>query len=184
MIRLSNALTIVSLLLLGGGCSLDSSVGELSDRPTGLVFGGPVMDSLLEPFQGGWEFKSRAIDPTPSGLQISGGADIAITGHIIRFGGRPLVGEFRLCQVTETEAGIKSDGWHHEDIHDPGDMERVECELQVKDNVLEFRWRMVADSGFRDDPVVAAADYRRPARPEKDVLMPWWIETYSKKNTH
>ena len=75
-------------------------------------------------------------------------------------------------------------GWHHEDIHDPGDMERVECELQVTDNVLEFRWRMVADSGFSDDPVIAVADYRRPARSEKDVLTPWWIETYSKKNTH
>jgi hypothetical protein len=177
-VRTASALLTLALLPFAG-CSIHPNGTGLADPPTGLVFGGPAMDAKLEPFQGVWKFESRRSEPETDGA-VTGGPGITITGHIIRFGDFP--SEIRLCQIARDESGITAEGWHHEDIDDPGDMQRVECALQIKDESLELRWRMVPDAGFSDDPVIAAPDHVRPVHPPDAEVTPWWIETYSRKD--
>ncbi|REK07875.1 MAG: hypothetical protein DWQ37_20950 [Planctomycetota bacterium] len=178
MQRLGSVVLSAVLLLACGACSRNAGEAFVDEPPTGLVFGGPVMHPALEPFQGTWKFESSQQDPMPAGTSISGGPDLTITGHILRFS----VGtrEHRLCQITETEDGIRAAGWHHESYNDPGDMQRVECELKIQGDRLEHRWRMVPDTGYSDDPVIAAADYVAPTYSPDDEVTPWWIDSYSR----
>ena len=163
------------------GCSVETSEVGLDEAATGRVFGGPVQHELFEPFQGEWRFENRTFEPESTTVGVSGGPDLSIDGHIIRFGSGILISEIRLCQVRATDEGIKCEGWHHEDIHDPGDMSRVDCKLRRNGEKLELHWRMVSSEGFSDDPVIAAPNYSPPKRIIDPELSPWWIETYSPK---
>ena len=174
--------TLGTILLLTCGCSFDSSQEGLSDPPSGTVFGAPSKHELFAPFQGQWHFEERRFDPQPENVAISGGPDISITGHIIRFGSGMLIREIRLCQTRAADGGIECEGWHHEDIHDPGDMQRVDCKLRKRGDRLELHWRILPSGDFSDDPIIATPDYVPPDRSNDTDVPPWWIETYSPMN--
>ena len=175
-------LIVAAVLLAVTGCHRDAAEYGLADAPTGRVFGGPSRDAVFAPYQGDWKHEDRTFDPPLEGATISGGPDISINGHIIRFGTGMLVRELRLCQTRKTDAGIECEAWHHEDIHDPGDMQRADCKLRMRDDKLELHWR-IADSGdFSDDLIIAAEDYVPPDRQGNPGTLSWWIETYSRKN--
>jgi hypothetical protein len=146
------------------------------------VFGGPSKDKLFAPYQGEWTLQDRRFDPPITGSTISGGPDISIDGHIIRFGSGMLVRELRLCQVRATDDGIECEAWHHEDINDPGDMQRADCKLRVSGDKLELHWRIVDAGEFSDDPIIASSEYAPPNRQGDADMLTWWIETYSRKN--
>lgn len=174
-------LIIVAAATTIGGCMRDAAQEALSEPPTGRVFGGPSEDALFEPFQGTWKLEDRTFDPPLEGGTISGGPDISINGHIIHFGSGMLVRELRLCQARSVDGGIESEAWHHEDIHDPGDMQRADCKLRMNGDKLELHWR-IADSGdFSDDPIIAPHEYVPPDRRGTTDTLTWWIETYSRK---
>lgn len=168
-----------SMLAFSPGCSIQSSQSGLSDAETGTVFGGPSTSELLTPYQGHWQFASRRFDPEPERIPFTGGPDISVTGHIIRFGSGILVSELRLCQVRSSDGGIDAEAWHHEDIHDPGDMQRADCRLSLVGDNLELHWRMVASDRFTDDPVIAPEDYVAPDRSGSAADLTWFIETYT-----
>lgn len=182
---------VAPLLVFFAGCSFDASQDDLSETSledslnepsTGRVFGGPSNDDLFAPFQGEWRFENRTFDPEPEHVAISGGPDISIHGHIIRLGSGVLVREIRLCQTRATDDGIECDAWHHEDIHDPGDMQRFECKLRKRGDNLELRWRLLPSAPFfSDDPIIAGSGYAPPDQPSASDDLPWWIETYSPK---
>lgn len=86
----------------------------------------------------------------------------------------------RLCQVRKVDDGIECEAWHAESLNNPVDLKRVECKLRLLGESLEMRWRMVDVNDYVEEPIIAAADYVKPARPT-DPNAPWWIETYSKK---
>ena len=164
-----------------GGCSHDTGHDHLSEPPMGRVFGGPSKDKIFEPYQGEWTLEGRTFDPPLERATISGGPDISINGHIIRFGSGMLVRELRLCQTRKTDVGIECEAWHHEDIHDPGDMQRADCRLRMNGDKLELHWR-IADSGeFSDDPIIASSEYAPPDRQGNADMLTWWIETYTRK---
>ena len=168
---------VVTVTLLAG-CSLDSGNDDFSEAPTGRVFGGPSDSALFTPYQGDWHFETRRLDPEPERNALTGGSDITVTGHIIRLGYR----ELRLCQARKVERGIESEAWHHEDIYDPGDMQRADCKIYRKGDNLELHWRIVSSGNFSDDPIIASNDYSPPDRSKADIdELTWWIETYSPK---
>jgi len=169
-------IVIAVLALSLAGCSVDIAQDGVNEPVTGRVFGEPLTHAIFAPFQGEWHFEDRRFDPEPENIGISGGPDISINGHIIRFGSRR---EVRLCQTRVTDEGIECEGWHHEDIHDPGDMQRVDCKLRKNGGNLELHWRIVSFGGFSDDSIVAASDYIPPDRSKDTAVPPWWIETYS-----
>lgn len=171
------------------GCSTDTLQEGLDAPPTGRAFGGPVKHEALSPYQGNWRFVSSRTDPELAQAAISGGPDILIRGHIIRFDSDIPVSELRLCQIRETDTGIEAEAWSHEDINDPGDMHRADCVLKRNGEELELRWRIFAPGrmselspSFSDDPVIAADDYVPPGRTYGDPgVLPWWIKTYTSK---
>ena len=154
----------------------EPSTGSLDASPTGTVFGGPSTEPILKPFQGEWNFSDQTIDPPPTGARLSGGPSLRIVGHIIRFVAPPFESELRLCLVREHETGIVAEGWFHEDIHDPGDMQRVDAFLYRDGDNLRMRWRKRQSEEYSDDPVIG-----EPGVPshEKASQMPWWDETYT-----
>jgi hypothetical protein len=174
-------LIIAAAAIAATGCSRDAAQGGLSEAPTDRVFGGPSEDALFAPYQGDWTLEDRTFDPPLKGATISGGPDISVNGHIIRFTSGILVSELRLCQTRETEDGIECEAWHHEDIHDPGDMQRADCKLRVKDDKLELHWRIVGSGDFTDDPIIASSEYVPPDRQDNPDTLTWWIEVYSQK---
>jgi hypothetical protein len=174
-------LPIIATTTLVFGCSLDPAQDDLSESPTGRVFGGPSEDPLFTPYQGEWRLEFREFDPVQEDVAISGGPDISINGHIIRFGSGMLVSELRLCQTRKTAGGIECEAWHHEDIHDPGDMQRADCKLRMNGESLELHWRIMSSGEFSDDPIIASSDYVPPDRSDDAESSIWWIETYSRK---
>jgi hypothetical protein len=156
----------------------DPSTGSLTDKPTGNVFGGPLLDPLLEPYQGKWTITDRTIDPQPTGARISGGPPLNIVGHVIRLVAPPFEAELRLCLIREHESGIAAEGWFHEDIYDPGDMQRVDAFLLREGDNLRMRWRKRLAGDFSDDPVLAGSDATLPPT-DSIAEMPWWDETYA-----
>lgn len=163
------------------GCVDNVGQDGLRDAPTGRVFGGPSRDIVFAPFQGEWILEGRIFDPPLEGATISGGPDISVNGHIIRFGAGMLVRELRLCQTRKADTGIESEAWHHEDIHDPGDMQRADCKLRITEDKLELHWRIAESGEFSDDPIIAASGYVPPDRQGNPDTLSWWIETYSRK---
>ncbi|MEZ6049663.1 MAG: hypothetical protein R3C11_29600 [Planctomycetaceae bacterium] len=99
------------------------STGKITDPETGTAFGGPSTESLFDPYEGNWMW-------VDSKLKFNDGrADLEMTGHIMRFphtfSESGPVSEIRLCQARKIDGGIATEGWHHEDRHDPGDMSRA-----------------------------------------------------------
>lgn len=161
------------------GCH-DAPTGmRLSEPETGLVFGGPSSHELFEPYQGVWKWDKVKFEPADPNTEVTGGPDITIKGHIIRSGAQ----EFRLCLARKAEQGVVCEAWHHEDIDDPGDMSRADCELVFKGEQLEFRHRIVGAGDFSDDPIIASAEYVAPERRGPEDRLRWWVETYSRKNS-
>ena len=167
----------LALVVTIAGCSNQDVLNEPSD---GLVFGGPSADQLFSKFQGEWQFSTREFDPELNPPPFTGGPDIRIVGHIIRFVANDGESELRLCQARKTDNGISCEGWFHEDISDPGDMQRVICSLRTTNEGIELRWRKLYDIGYSNDSVVAASDYVAPDYPASDKNPPWWVETYTK----
>lgn len=173
-------LIMVAMVMTIVGCSPDDAQNGLGDAPTGRAFGGPSQDSLFAPYQGSWTLEGRTFDPPLKSGSISGGPDISINGHIIRFASGMLVSELRLCQARKTNDGIACEAWHHEDIHDPGDMQRADCKLRIIGDKLELHWRIADSADFTDDSIIALAEYVPPRQTNADNLT-WWIETYARK---
>ena len=179
--RIRTLFVIVVSAFAIAGCSGDASHNGLKEPPTGQVFGGPSKDALFAPYQGTWKLDGRTFDPPVEGTKISGGPDISINGHIIQFGSGMLVRELRLCQTRKTVDGIECEAWHHEDIHDPGDMQRADCRLRMIGDKLELRWRIATSGDFSDDPIIAGSDYVAPDRDADAKVLTWWVETYNQK---
>lgn len=171
---------IVAAFMIAG-CSIDSTGDGLNEAPTGQVFGGPSNDEIFAPYQGEWALVDRTFDPPLAGSTITGGPDISITGHIIRFGTGTSARELRLCQTRRIDEGIECEAWHHENIGDPGDMQRADCKLQKVGDELKLAWRIAESGDFSNDPIIAAADYVLPNRQKVDPDMAWWVETYTRK---
>lgn len=180
--RLRPLIAVILAALTGGACSLEGEHLSLQDPPTGRVFGGPSNEEIFAPFQGEWSFEQRTLDPPLERGTISGGSDISISGHIIRFAVGPSAEEFRLCQTRATDDGIVCEAWHHEDIYDPGDMQRAECRLRRDGNKLVLHYRFAGSADFSDDPIIASPDYMPPNRDDEPAISPWWKEVYSRKS--
>lgn len=176
---------IVAVVLAVSGCSQDGRLkGGGSSSAGGSVFGNASTDEIFEPYQGEWTLIDRSFDPPVENAAFTGGPDISINGHIIRFGSGLLISELRLCQVRATDEGIECEAWHHEDIHDPGDMSRADCKLHRDGDKLILQWHHVESNDYSDDPVIAAPGYSPPVRQGGANDFPWWIETYSRKSAH
>ncbi len=175
------ALTIAAVMIAVVGCLRDTAQDGLSNAPTGRVFGGPSNDPLFVPYQGDWALEERIFDPQLEGATISGGPDISVSGHVVRFVSGMLVRELRLCRTRKTKDGIECEAWHHEDIHDPGDMQRADCKLKMNGDKFELHWRIVNSGDFTDDPIIASPGYVPPDRQGSADTLTWWIETYSRK---
>jgi len=180
--RLRLLIVIIATALATSGCSFDGEQDGLNEPSTERVFGGPSKEKVFERYEGEWTLEGRTVDPPVEGAKISGGPDISITGHIVRFGSGMLVSELRLCQTRVTEDGIECEAWHHEDIHDPGDMQRADCRLRMNGDKLELHWRVVESGDFSDDPIIASSEYVPPDRQCNADTLTWWIETYARKS--
>ena len=162
------SLTLVTTVLFLG-CGRNNMSEEVN------VWSDSITDERIEHIQGDWKFVSQKIDSPQVTSQILDGPNIIIRGHIIRYEHDVMPQELRLCNIWIQSDLILANGWHHEDVDDPGDMSRRECELRVNDNQLEIRQRVIPDAMFSEDPIFAS---QQPPAVESKGL--WSISTYAR----
>jgi hypothetical protein len=165
--RLAGALTLALALAILPGCRGD----DPDDSP-----GGPSEPTpLLAPFQGAWQpdpDKSLALAlaatrpaPTsstppavapvsPSRSMFATHPEMKLTNNVAVLNGL-LWGEYRFFALHSHGDTVCGKAWHHEDRHDPGDMDKYLVRLRRVGGDLHFSYRVCEDSADPNDPDVA-----------------------------
>jgi hypothetical protein len=160
--------------LLALGCdrnpsnvSSPSSTGA-SNSPTGYG-GSPAAAALLQPFQGNWKFNlektlalwkskgasQKEIDEARAMTAIMPlHPDMALQGDVAVLKGTPGEGEYAFFALHAHPQFICGKAWHHEDRHDPGDMDKYVVRLQLHDAELWLSTRVPEDAADPADPEV------------------------------
>jgi hypothetical protein len=166
-------LLLVALLLLGcdrnpSGVSAPSSAGSGSS-PTGYG-GSPAAAALLQPFQGNWKFdlektlalwKSKGVSQNEIDQAraltsiVPLHPDMALHADVAVLKGKPAEGEYAFFALHAHAQFICGKAWHHEDRHDPGDMDKYLVRLQLHDADLWLSARIPEDAADPADPEVA-----------------------------
>jgi len=71
-----------------------------------------------------------------------------------------------------------AEGWYHEDIYDPGDMQRVDVQMSIRDGKLRMRWHKRYSGEYSDDEVIAPVGFHSTIAPDEQADY-WWIDTYT-----
>ena len=139
-----------------------SLMALVSCKPAGGGGGAPAAatPALLQPFQGNWRFsltKTLAqwqADGVPAAETFPLHQDMSISGtRAILVGGGPLEGSYDFFALHPHNAwSVCGKAWHHEDRHDPGDMDKWCVRLQIKAGDLHMPLRGDESPPNTNDP--------------------------------
>jgi len=166
----SRLLLLATLLLIG--CDRNSSSVTSTGASNFTGYGGsPAAAALLKPFQGNWKFNlektvalwkskgvsQKEIDEARALTSIMPiHPDMALQGDIAILKGTPAEGEYAFFALHAHPQFTCGKAWHHEDRHDPGDMDKYLVRLQRHDAELWLSTRVPEDAADPADPEVAS----------------------------
>lgn len=132
----------------------------------------PSVPPILQPFQGAWRFnqtktlaqwQADGVPPTEIAetqkiaAQFPMHPDMNIQSDtaILTGGGMPLEGSYQFFALHPHKQWVCGKAWHHEDRHDPGDMDKYVIRMEVKNNQLYLTFRVPEDAADPNDPDVS-----------------------------
>jgi hypothetical protein len=159
-----------TLLLLG--CDRNSSNISAPSGSSATGYGGsPAAAALLKAYQGKWKFnpqktlalwKSQGVSQKELNQAQALAAitplhpDMTLQGDIAVLNGGPAEGEYAFYALHAHPQFLCGKAWHHEDRHDPGDMDKYVVRLQLHDADLWLSARIPEDAADPSDPEVAS----------------------------
>lgn len=167
----AGAPTAVSLLTLLGAITLSACDRGSSGGGAGAGGGGGSSSAappILQPFQGSWTFslpKTVAqwkADGVPQ-TEIAQAQALAKTFPLhadMRFENDLAIllerneGEYKFFALHPHNQWVCGKAWHHEDRHDPGDMDKYLVRLEIKNADLYLSVRIPDDAADPNDPDV------------------------------
>jgi hypothetical protein len=144
------------------GCGREDAGGK------GGGAGGAAAAGILKPFQGGWKF---SLSKTMGAWRAAGVSaneiaqaqamtalmpvhpDMAIRDDVAVLAGK-IEGEYAFYALHPHSQFVCGKAWHHEDRHDPGDMDKYLVRLEIRDGDLWMSVRVHDDAADPSDPEV------------------------------
>jgi len=164
-------LLLVSTLLLLGCDRNSSNVSSPSSSSATGYGGSPAAAALPKPYQGKWNFnlqktlalwKSQGVSQKELNEAQARTAitplhpDMTLQGDIAILNGGAAEGEYAFYALHAHPQFACGKAWHHEDRHDPGDMDKYVVRLQRHDADLWLSARVPEDAADPSDPEVAS----------------------------